>query len=259
MGKPLIDRTGHKYGRLTVTGRAENYRGNARWICTCECGSGKRVVALGNDLKRGKVKSCGCWNAEKIVRHGMSQTHVYHAWQGMIQRCENPKEKAFKHYGARGITVCEAWHDFEQFFHDMGSRPKGYSLDRIDNDGSYESGNCRWATTKQQLNNQRRNRIVELNGRKQTLMQWAEELGVDWYTLRSRIDRYSWTIEDALTKPVGRSGHNRNVRRLTHEGRTHTLAEWAKESGVGYEVLRKRLGLGWSLERALSTPVRRMR
>lgn len=202
MGKPLIDRIGQKYGRLTVVGRGENYRGNASWVCRCECGSSKRVVALGNDLQRGKVKSCGCWNAEKIVRHGQSYSPVYRVWLQMLQRCENSKDAAFIHYGARGISVCPAWHDFVSFMTDMGTRPKGYTIDRIDNDGNYEPGNCRWATTKQQLNNTRRNRMIELHGKRQTLSQWCDELGIRFQTLKSRIDNYGWTIERALSEPV---------------------------------------------------------
>src|SRR3954471_6233232 len=161
MGKPLIDRTGQRYERLTVTSRADNYRGNAQWHCACDCG--RKIVALGNDLARGKVKSCGCYNAERIVKHGMANSPVYHVWQAMIQRCENPNCDAYENYGARGITVCEEWHDFELFIADMGVRPKGFSIDRIDNDKGYCKSNCRWASTAQQLNNRRNNRVIELD------------------------------------------------------------------------------------------------
>jgi hypothetical protein len=200
MGKPLIDRTGQRYERLTVTGRADNYRGNAQWHCLCDCG--RRLVALGNDLARGKVKSCGCYNAERIVKHGMARSPVYRVWQAMIQRCENPKCDAYENYGARGITVCDEWHDFERFIADMGARPKGFSIDRIDNDQGYCKANCRWASTTQQLNNRRNNRMVELDGRKQTIAEWAEEKGIVWSVLRGRLDRYGWSIEEALTTPV---------------------------------------------------------
>ena len=202
MGKPLVNRIGEKYGRLTVISRGENYRGNAQWVCKCDCGSGKRVVALGNDLRRGKVKSCGCWNAERIVSHGQSRSPVYRVWLQMIQRCENPNDAAFHHYGARGISVCPEWHSFEAFIADMGVRPKGYSLDRIDNDGNYQPGNCRWATTKQQLNNTRRNRVYEFNGRKQSLEAWCDELGIKPQALNARLNTYGWPIERALTEPV---------------------------------------------------------
>ncbi len=203
MGKPLVNRTGEKFGRLTVISRGENYRGNAQWVCRCDCGSAKRVVALGNDLRLGKVKSCGCWNAERIFSHGQSRTPVYKVWQQMIQRCENPNHEAFHHYGGRGISVCARWHTFEGFIADMGMRPKGYSIDRYpDNDGNYQPDNCRWATTKQQLNNTRHNRVLELFGRKQLVSEWIEELGIKQPTLNARLNTYGWPIERALTEPV---------------------------------------------------------
>ncbi|WP_192248478.1 hypothetical protein [Mesorhizobium caraganae] len=202
MGKPIVNRINLKYGRLTVIARAENYRGNAQWVCRCECGSAKRVVALGNDLQQGKVKSCGCWNAERIATHGQSRTPTYRIWQQMIQRCENPKAQAYHHYGERGISVCPEWHSFKRFAADMGIRPKGYSIDRIDNDGNYQPDNCRWASTKQQLRNTRRNRIYEMHGRKQTIAEWAFDMGIKDSVLRSRLDVYGWPIEKALTQPV---------------------------------------------------------
>lgn len=198
----LIDRVGQKYGRLLVLSRAENKSekdANARWNCQCDCG--KISVVYGQDLQREKVKSCGCLNAENRIKHGMSRTNVHAVWRMMRDRCSNPNNAAYKNYGGRGIRVCERWDSFENFLNDMGSRPDGYSIDRIDNDGNYEPSNCRWATTKQQLNNQRRNRVIELNGERKTIAQWADSLGIDWYTLRSRLDRYGWTIERALTTP----------------------------------------------------------
>lgn len=199
----LIDRIGERYGRLLVTERAPNKSEkdtNARWKCVCDCGG--QSIQYGQDLKKGKVVSCGCWNDEKRHKHGMARTAVYHVWQQMIQRCENPNERAYHNYGGRGIKVCERWKTFENFIADMGVRDKGYSLDRIDNDGNYEFSNCRWATTKQQLNNRRNNRILELNGERMTIGEWADKLGIKWDTIRSRVDRYGWTIEKALTTPV---------------------------------------------------------
>jgi len=202
MGKLLVNRIGETYGRLSVISRGENYRGNAQWVCKCDCGSSKRVVALGNDLARGKVKSCGCWNAERVFSHGQSYNPVYRVWQAMIQRCENEEHPAFANYGGRGIAVCPEWHSFKSFAADMGLRPKGYSIDRIDNEGNYQPDNCRWATTKQQLNNTRRNHSVTLFGRTQTVAQWVEELGIKQPTLYARLNTYGWPIERALTEPV---------------------------------------------------------
>jgi hypothetical protein len=198
----LIDRVGHKYGRLLVVSRASNKSEkdtNARWNCRCECGN--ESIAYGGDLQRGKVISCGCWNAEQRIKHGMSRTPVNMVWRAMRDRCVNPNNKSFANYGGRGIRVCERWDSFENFLADMGSRSNGYSIDRIDNDGNYEPGNCRWTTTKQQMNNQRRNRVLEFNGESKTIAQWAESTGIKWLTLRQRLDRYGWTIERALTTP----------------------------------------------------------
>jgi hypothetical protein len=153
-------------------------------------------------LQRGKVKSCGCLNAERIKRHGKATSYVYGVWKQMIQRCENPKNPAYHNYGGRGISVCEEWHDFEAFFSDMGDRPKGYSIDRIENDKGYSKENCKWSTMSEQLNNTRRNRMVTLNGRTQTMEQWSQETGIGWHTLRQRIDRLGWPVELALTTPV---------------------------------------------------------
>ena len=135
----LIDRSGERYERLTVVSRAPNASErdtNARWLCRCDCG--KAVIAYGQDLARGKVKSCGCLNAERIERHGMSRTRVYNVWKQIFQRCGNPNSGSYKNYGARGIKVCEEWRDFAAFYADMGDCPERGSLDRIDNSKGYE-------------------------------------------------------------------------------------------------------------------------
>lgn len=246
----LIDRTGDRYARLTVVERlpAKSSRDtNARWFCRCDCG--RATVAYGGDLERGKVKSCGCLNAERIMQHGMSNTHVYAVWQAMLQRCENPKAQRYEIYGGRGISVCESWHRFENFYADMGVRPKGYSLDRIDVHKGYCKENCRWATTVQQANNKQRNRIVEFKGEKKTLAEWAETIGIGWYTLRSRLDNYGWDVERAFTERV----HSDVLH--TFRGRSKTLPAWCEEFGQSYDLVKARLSkLNWSLEDALMCP-----
>jgi len=252
----LIDRLGQRYDRLVVIERLpakSKTDTNARWFCRCDCGRG--TVAYGQDLARGKVKSCGCLNAERIMQHGMSHTHVYHVWQAMLQRCENPNAQSYANYGARGISVCPAWHNFEAFFADMGNRPTGYSLERENNDGNYEPENCRWATTVEQANNNRRNRIIVINGQSRTFAQWAKYAGLKWYTLRQRLDVCGWDIERALTEPVT------EAEQYTFREKTMTLKEWADETGIHIDTLRSRLGnkLGWSLERTLTTGARKRR
>lgn len=203
----LIDRTGERYGRLVVIERAPNAKDtNARWLCQCDCG--RTAVAYGMDLKRGKVVSCGCWNAEKRVKHGMSRTHVNAVWRQMRDRCLNPNNPRFGDYGGRGISVCERWGSFENFLADMGDRPRGYQLDRIDNNGNYEPSNCRWATVGQQLNNKRNNRLLTLNGETLTIGEWSQRTGLPWDAIRSRL-RYGWSVERALTEPVSKQSNPR--------------------------------------------------
>lgn len=248
----LIDRLGQRYDRLVVVERLpakSKTDTNARWICRCDCG--RATIAYGQDLARGKVKSCGCLNAERIMQHGMSDTHVYAVWQAMLQRCENPKSQAYANYGGRGIAVCDRWHKFEGFFSDMGNRPKGYSLDRRDNNGPYSPENCRWATTTTQANNQRRNRVITIYGRSRTFAEWAKYAGLDWYTLRERLDRCGWDLERALTDPV------RQDTKHEFRGKALTMTEWGAETGIAVDTLRKRMSkLGWSLEKTLTTGAR---
>jgi hypothetical protein len=198
-----IDRTGETYGRLTVLEHVPNAPGakdtNARWLCRCVCGTTK--VVYGQDLKKGKVVSCGCWNAEKRTKHGMSRSHIYGVWTVMRDRCNNPDNPSYHNYGGRGIQVCERWESFTDFLADMGERPQGYEIDRIDNNGNYEPANCRWLSKQKNLNNKRTNRFLELRGETHTIAEWSRITGLSWLTIRQRL-RYGWTVERTLTEPL---------------------------------------------------------
>ncbi|MFA6445737.1 MAG: hypothetical protein WCW14_00605 [Candidatus Paceibacterota bacterium] len=133
---------------------------------------------------------------------GTILTSEYHIWSEMRQRCRYTGHPRYKDYGGRGISVSERWSEFLNFLEDMGERPKGGTLDRIDNDGDYSKGNCRWTSYTNQARNKRCNRIIEFQGRKQTMMEWSEELGMSIQTLSSRINIMHWDITKSLTQKI---------------------------------------------------------
>lgn len=199
------DIEGQKFGKLTVMGFVgKDKHRNALWHCECECGNRKTVQA--NNLKNSHTKSCGCHNIQKIKERQTTHGHatsgrcsrIYSIWMAMMRRCYNPNIKNYHRYGGRGIIVCESWHKFENFLADMGEPILGMSIDRMDNNGNYCPENCKWATPKEQANNRRSNRILEFNGRLQTMAQWANETGVRWSTIYNRLKK-GWSIERALT------------------------------------------------------------
>ena len=153
----FIDITGQRFGRLVAITHV-NSRG---WLCRCDCG--RETIAKSGILNSGGRKSCGCLRTELTVlrsyKHGHKgrnrQSATYSVWKGMITRCTNCKTRDWKFYGARGITVCERWHDFTNFLADMGERPDGLTIDRINNKLGYSPDNCRWVTQSEQYQNRR--------------------------------------------------------------------------------------------------------
>jgi len=195
-------RAGDKFGRLTLVEPAGLVSGRPGWRCLCDCGS--VAVVQQKRLISGHTKSCGCIRKEgTATKHGNRRrsctSPTYISWQAMTQRCGDPARDSFGGYGGAGVTVCERWQSFPAFLEDMGERPDGTTIDRIDGSLGYQPGNCRWATPVEQANNKRTNRQITMNGETRSLAQWAVAVGITEACLRTRIDRLGWSIERALT------------------------------------------------------------
>lgn len=178
--------------------------------CRCECGEVRRVDWY--SIHNGASKNCGCKRPIAQIKHGHSKagnvSPEYQAWTDMRKRAGKLKcePKTAANYKDRGISICERWaNNFDAFLQDMGARPAGYTLERIDNNGNYEPSNCRWVPFIVNERNKRTNTILEFSGEKKCLSEWAEITGIDGGTIMGRIKR-GWTIEDALTVPPSPNG-----------------------------------------------------
>ena len=203
MGK-FIDLTGQRFGRLTVVERAKNTKSKkVRWICQCKCGN--VVVVLGDSLRTGKSKSCGCLQKEIAAmiktKYPDKDERLYSIWCDMKARCYVTTNPSYPHYGGRGIHICVAWkNDFSAF--ESWAVGHGYAadltIDRIDNDGPYAPYNCRWVGILEQANNKRNNIRLTYNGETKTIAQWARDIGVSYDTIHNRVE-LGWSIERVLT------------------------------------------------------------
>jgi len=193
---------GFRSGKLTVVKESDKqWHGFKGYIYECICDCGRTVHVAGNRIRHPKwTLSCGCARPEAVKRHGLWGTPTYYSWAQMLSRCRNQEAPEWPNYGGRGIKVCERWEKFENFLSDMGIRPNGRSIDRINNNGNYEPGNCRWATRAEQNSNSRRNRLITHNGITKTMTQWSKDLSIPFGMIRGRLDR-GWSGSDALTIP----------------------------------------------------------
>lgn len=197
---PMI---GKRFGRLVVLGEAGRLGSFLAFNCQCDCGS--TTIVRGPSLRSNNTTSCGCLQKEIAGNlnktHGMHQSTEYRIWSNMLSRCTNPNVECYERYGGRGITVSEDWKSFERFYSDMGKRPEGKTLDRIDSNGPYSKENCRWATVAEQNRNTNRTQLVTFRGETKCLKDWAEEQGIAYNTLRKRYIIHNWPFEKALLTP----------------------------------------------------------
>ena len=206
--KPEDNLTGRRIGHLTVLGYAGRWRhghsSSSLWRCKCDCGNIKNISRA--SLMRGQ-DNCGCERNDKLkkinTKHGCCRSSLYAVWCGMKARCNNPNNKSWKDYGGRGISVCTEWEDnfvpFKNWALSHGY-DKGLSIDRINVNGNYEPSNCRWVTPKEQSNNRRNNKMIELNGIIHTLSEWCGIYNIKPHLVSNRIRR-GWSVLDAITKP----------------------------------------------------------
>ena len=212
----VIDLTGKRFGRLTVLRQATEKQNNRIcWVCICDCG--KKVIISGQSLRSGATKSCGCLlretarkNLEPSIRtHSQSKTRLYRVWCAMKRRCYNPNTDAYKHYGGRGIKVCDEWkNDFVSFQewalangYDEEAKVGQCTIDRKDNNKDYSPENCHWVTQKEQTRNTRTNHYVEYQGETVTIAELSEITGIPYNKLQPRIKTLGWSAEKAVNTP----------------------------------------------------------
>ena len=179
---------------MVVVSRLPSVRSRVMYSCRCDCGT--PVAVRGESLRSGHTESCGCGKSAALVarltKHGSNRrggrSPAYSSWSSMIQRCTNPRDKAYPSYGGRGIKVPDTWLEFTGFYADMGDRPEGSSLERKKNNAPYSKENCIWATRQQQQSNTRACRYITYGGRTQTMAAWARETGRSPATIRRRLD-----------------------------------------------------------------------
>lgn len=241
------DLTGQKFGYWEVVSRDDekSKHGHRMYLCRCVCGKEKKL--RGSMLTSGASISCRCITfIDKNKKHGMSNTRTYNTWVSMRERCFNPKNDKYERYGAKGITVCEEWRNsFENFLSDMGVRPKGMTIDRIDNSKGYCKENCRWATPKEQTLNRFFTKWVTAFGETLCFSDMAEKYGITTTTLRYRLKK-GMSLEDALTEKKRDAFYD-----IELNGETLGLIDFSKKHGISLTTFHRKVKAGMSIEEAI--------
>ena len=223
--------------------------GDKKWLFQCDCGV--EFECNGYYARIGKVTSCPQCSRVRVskasIKHGMSGTPEFSVWTDIQTRCSNANRPEYPGYGGRGIRVCDRWlQSFDNFYADMGPRPSNeHSIDRIDVNGNYEPGNCRWATREQQARNKRSNHYITIDGVTKTMQEWANQAGISASAILLR--ERSGISGPALLAPSTRGGT------ITFNGVTDTYAGWSGRTGIKQSTIAMRLNsYGWTIERALT-------
>ena len=248
----IINMEGKKINRWTVIKRAESKNGKTYWLCECECGKRKKVYGV--SLRNGKSKSCGCLNKEIVSKQqGLSTTRLYRIYKLMLSRCYNKKDKSYKYYGLKGISIYDNWlDDFVNFYN--WAMQNGYqdnlTIDRIDNQGNYCPENCRWVDRVTQANNTRSNRIIECDGVSHTISEWSRITNISEHAIRWRLDEMHVPIEQALGfVPI----NFKQMRQpLTFKGETLSIPQWSKKLGIKRWTIYSRIRYGLPIEEVLN-------
>lgn len=260
MEEPII---GKRFGKWIVKEELGKDKKHGVVVkCICDCGNEKNILLY--QLRTGRSKSCGCIkkeNAKKLFStHGLSKTQIFRVWLGIKKRTDHNSKWCVGNYKKFGIKMCDEWkNDFKAFYdwsiengYKEEKLPNGmnkWTIDRIDNRGDYCPENCRWATNKEQMNNQTTNRMITYKGKTQTLSQWCDELGLRYSPICQRLF-WGWSVERAFTEKVGRT------RYYEYKGEQVTVKQISEMTGIKKSIIWDRIRNGWDIERVVEQPVR---
>ncbi len=247
---------------LTVLAFAGNKKGHLMWTCICSCENKTIKDIRGSGLING-TQSCGCLRKElarkACTKHGLSDSPTYTSWCNMIQRCYNKNIREFPNYGGRGIKVCQRFLIFKEFYNDLGAKPNGRTIDKINNDGNYSCGkceeckrngwlfNCQWGTRFEQDRNRTNSRYLTYKGKTQILKDWSRELGINEHSISKRL-KNGLSVEDALTIPIKKI----NTSKIIIGSESKSLKQWAEMRNLSYKAVWARVNsLKWDIEEAL--------